>query len=460
MRTFLNKPLVVWGMSIFFYWVSLFPARFGADTNSLIILLENDQSTAHWTALYFRTFQVITFDGRIIWLGSLICLLILALSLENMLRAVARNEIVLKRARLIIALTPFFGVFGMTLDHQLFTTVGFINCLAYCFNRRIEILPSTSRQYFLYKYIWLSLSFLFLQMTFQGMLISCIFFFLILARTKALLLSILVALFSITSATVFQVSTEKSEVSAAISDLRMVPFLGDIKCVVQHPRVKLTDLESQVLAKVGGLENWQNPTSCIVADNAFFALHGSSKYQKEIIRTWLSLATRYPQLVLIAHIQRSSMALPPPFFRGQPNMVPTNDLEPAGIQLSVELHQWSELFKTSIDNVRLKENRPQVVRFLEPLPLLLAFLFNQNSQLWGWGGLWLLISLIILILRRKENSPPSELITLVPLFLLSLFLFVMSPASACRYVMPQILFGLILLLEYSLTRLQSLGRKL
>ena len=141
-------------------------------------------------------------------------------------------------------------------------------------------------------------------------------------------------------------------------------------------------------------------------------------------------------------------------------MVPTNDLEPAGIQLSVELHQWSELFKTSIDNVRLKENRPQVVRFLEPLPLLLAFLFNQNSQLWGWGGLWLLISLIILILRRKENSPPSELITLVPLFSLSLFLFVMSPASACRYVMPQILFGLILLLEYSLTRLQSLGRNL
>lgn len=329
----------------------------------------------------------------------------------------------------------------MTLDHQLFSTAGFLNCLAFLLRNRVEILPIALRRPRLYINLWILLSFFFLQMTFQGLVVSCIFALLIYRKSIALPLSILAVAFSLMSASIFQVSTSRTEVSAAVSDLRMVPLLGDIKCVVQHPGVTLTQREVEVLSAMADLDKWQTPKSCIVADNAFFALHGSSKYQTEIVKTWLSLAIRYPQLVLVGHLQRSSMALPPPFFRGQPNMIPTNDLEPAGINYSVELHQWSELFKTSIDNDFLKENRPRIVRWLEPLPLLLAFFFNQNSQFWGWGGLWLLITALILVNRRRRGSSYLEFRILIPLLTLSVFLFVMSPASACRYVMPQILFG-------------------
>jgi hypothetical protein len=140
-------------------------------------------------------------------------------------------------------------------------------------------------------------------------------------------------------------------------------------------------------------------------------------------------------------------------------MIPTNDLEPARPELSVELHQWSEVFKTSLDKENLKADRPRLVQLLEPLPLLVAFVFNQNSQFWGWGGLWLLLPAICLVLRRREGSSAAELSTLIPLFVLSLFLFVMSPASASRYVMPQILFGIVITTKYLLRTPELLVHK-
>jgi len=458
-KTILSKPLSVWAIAIVFYWVSLFPARFGADTNSLILLMEKDESTAHWTALYFRIFQGITLDGQAIWLGSFICISLLAISLENLIRAISRDKRIMARLRIVIACSPFFGVFGMTLDHQLFTTVGFLNCLAFSISRKVELSPTNFERAKELRNVWLGFSFFFLQMTFQGMLISAVFAFMFFKKSRAIIVSSLVLVFSLTAASVLQVSTTRTEVSAAVSDLRMVPLLGDIKCVVQHPKVDLTPSEMGTLNKLGGLDKWREPKSCIVADNAFFALHGSSKYQTEIAKTWLSLSSRYPQLVLVAHLQRSSMALPPPFFRGQPNMIPTNDLEPAGTDLSVELHQWSEIFKTSIDNENMKIDRPKIAKLLEPLPLLITFFFNQNSEFWGWGGLWLLLAALTLILRRREFSSAKEFQSLIPLVTLSLFLFIMSPASACRYVMPQILFGLVLTTEYLLRKLQSLSNK-
>ena len=458
-KSYLNKPLPLWGIAILVYWISLFPARFGADTNALIFLMESGETTAHWTALYFRVFQAITLNGHAIWLGSFISISLLAISLENLLRAVSKNPKMLSRLRIIVAFSPFFGVFGMTLDHQLFTTVGFLNCLAFCLTKKVELLPASTREYKSQINLWLATSFVFLQMTFQGMFISFIFAFMFFRFKRALSISVLALVFGLTSASLLQVSTGRTEVSAAVSDLRLVPLLGDIKCVVQHPKVNLTPSETKTLSKLASLENWRDPKPCIVADNAFFALHGSSKYQVEIVKTWMSLATRYPQLILVAHLQRSSMALPPPFFRGQPNMIPTNDLEPARPELSVELHQWSEVFKTSIDNENLKADRPRLVQLLEPLPLLIAFVFNQNSQFWGWGGLWLLLAAICLVLRRREGSSSAELNTLIPLLVLSLFLFVMSPASSCRYVMPQILFGIVLTTEYLLRKTELLTEK-
>jgi len=77
----------------------------------------------------------------------------------------------------------------------------------------------------------------------------------------------------------------------------------------------------------------------------------------------------------------------------------------------------------------------------------------------GGHRLWLLLPAICLVLRRREGSSAAELSTLIPLFVLSLFLFVMSPASASRYVMPQILFGIVLTTKYLLRTPELLVHK-
>lgn len=452
-RSILKKPIVIWGITISFYWVSLFPARLGADTNSLILLMESGESTAHWTALYFRLFQLLTLNGNAIWLGSLICLLLLATSIENLLRAVSKDEKTLFRLRNVIACSPFFGVFGMTLDHQLLTTIGFLNLITYFFGNKEEFIPKIMKKTKWIPKVWLLISTIALQTTFQGIVISCVFAFALIGLRKGLYFAFSVLIFSTFSASILQVSTIQTEVSASVADLRLVPLLGDLKCVTQHPKVNLSSSDIETLTKIGEIEKWQDPKPCILADYAFFALDGSSRYQREILETWLNLATQYPQLILVAHLQRSAMALPPPFFSGQPNMIPKNSLEPVGTQLSVELQQWSELFKTSIDNENLKNNRPKLMQLLEPFPLLIAFFFNQNSEFWGWGGLWMFLAATILVLRRKEGSSLLEARSLIPLLALSIFLFLVSPAASPRYVMPQILFGVILSTEYLFRKL-------
>ena len=456
MRSYLSKPYVIWLISISFYWISLYPGRFGADINSLITLIEVEKTTAHWTALYFRFFQIVTLNGNFIGFGSLICMVLLALSLENFIRSIAKTKNSLNLCRAILALSPFYGVFGMTFDHQLPTTVGFLNCLSFLLQKKSIFSQGINNSWRLCDYLWLIWSILLMQTTFQGTFISCIFIMLVLPKRYSVLTLLGILSFAIYSPTLLQVSTSPTPVSSSTADLRMVPLLGDIKCVVQHPKVILNDFEKMTLLKLGSMQEWREPKSCIVADNAFFALRGSSKFEVEIATTWISLFKRYPQIVLVAHIQRSSMALPPPFFRGQPNMIPTNDLDPAGIELSVEMHQWSELFKTSLDNINLSLERPKISRLLEPLPLLPAFFFNQNSGFWGWGGLWLAITFTVLLLRLREGSSKTELMIMIPLFSLSVFLFILSPSSACRYVMPQILTGLLLTLEYFLRLMRGL----
>lgn len=451
MRKALINPVFVWSLAIASFWISLYPGRFGADINSLILLMEQNRTTAHWTAIYFRFFQLITVDGRYLGFGSLVSLVFLAFTLENFLRSVSKSKKSLNALRLLIAFSPFFGVFGMTFDHQLFTTIGFLNCLAFLFERNVPILRDRWSPSSKLESLWLIFSLFLMQMTFQGIVLSLIFLLLIYGRTKSIVAGSIVIVLNLFSPNIFGVSTTATEVSANVADLRLAPLLGDIKCVVQHPKVTLTERENKLLMELGQIEKWKEPRSCIVADNAFFALQGSARFEKEIFSTWISLTKRYPQLVLFAHIQRSSMSLPPPFFRGQPNMIPTYDLLPPSGELSVELQQWSEVFKTSIDNVEIRNKRPVISRSLEPLPLLLAFFINQNSQFWGWGGLWLAITCLVLFLRRRNNLNSREMETLVPLLALSLFLFMISPGSACRYVMPQIFTGIILGSEYLLT---------
>ena len=64
-----------------FWYISLFPGRIGTDPVQAIKLMEKNQSTDWWSALYFWFLRVTTFNGQSIWLASLLSLIPLYLSL-------------------------------------------------------------------------------------------------------------------------------------------------------------------------------------------------------------------------------------------------------------------------------------------------------------------------------------------------------------------------------------------
>ena len=450
-ESILKRGCLIWTFSILFYFASLYPARFGKDTNGILNDLAIGDSTSQWTALYFRFLQLISINGHLVALASLVSLILYAFSLEIFLQGYSRSKKSRDWTRFFFATSPFYGVFGMTIDHQLFSLCGLLNMISLLRIKTAgnENLPFLSRHFVSPTLFFISA--LFAQMTFQGLFLSIILIYMYLGLRGLFVVALLVS-FSFISPNLLNVRSEM------LSDMRLIPLLGDIKCVVQHPKVELSATQLRTLEDLGPINSWKSLSTCAVADNAFFALNGSSIITTEVIKLWVELVKEYPQLVLTAHTQRSSMALPPPFFRSQPNHMPTDDLLPAGKETSVELHQWSELFKTSVDNQELKEGRPFIVRVLEPLPLLYAFIFNQNSMFWGWGGMWLIIFFILSCLREVNHRKADFQISFI-LLSLSVVLFLISPISSPRYVFLQVVIGVIGALDFIINRYYCLVQK-
>jgi hypothetical protein len=89
-------------------------------------MIKADQSTDWWTAFYFRILEFSTFYGATIMLSSFIGLISLAFSLWFFLSSVIQDRRILQKTYLAILSTPLFGVFGVTVSHDVFQTAGII----------------------------------------------------------------------------------------------------------------------------------------------------------------------------------------------------------------------------------------------------------------------------------------------------------------------------------------------
>ena len=445
LHKFSSRPEFVWLASIGIYWIALYPARFGIDINHLIEAYQKNSSVAQWTATWYRFFQLISLNGNFVGLASLVGMALYAVSLECYLRAFSRSKKTLDLSRALFAFSPFYGVYGMTLDHNLYTVIGAINLVTLLKLKKwqpqgLTLFKSTS-----FRFLWLTLSFLFIQMTHQGALLAIVFSIFYFHIRSMIVIGVIV---------VYTLASPKIlDVSNRWENMRLFPFVADIKCVVQHQEVELSESQLSLLERMGKVAEWKKPLSCAVADHAFFALKDTRISSREVIQLWAELTMKYPQIVITAHIQKSAMALPPPFFRGQPNMMPTDSRIPAGQGTSVELQQWSELFKSSIDNELLKSNRPSITVLLEPLPLLMAFVFNQNSAFWGWGGMWMMFYFILIFTHERKARKELFQVSLL-LMSLSIVLFFVSPISSPRYAYLQIVIGILSLLDFIFAKTQ------
>ena len=160
----------------------------------------------------------------------------------------------------------------------------------------------------------------------------------------------------------------------------------------------------------------------------------------EFSKIYFSIATKNPAIVIQTHLQRSSVALPPPFFQGPQNQVDRNINNPIGLNTNVALQLGPVLLHPSIDYPKLKLDH----NFLKPLEsfvLFNSFVINQASWFWGWGGLWLCPIFIYFLFRVNERKQLELLKLVYPILITHAILVAVGPIPGPRYVMSTILVG-------------------
>lgn len=335
-----------------------------------------------------------------------------------------------------MCISPLFGNFAVNINHDVFFTSGIFLILGY--SLRVHLKQTKKIDKFV---PYLSVI-LFLNSKTGYVLILCLIVYVVLVHKNFL------RAFSLIFASIFIFAVSSLGVTKATVPFHYLPFLADIKCITQHVEAKITENQWEYLEQISSVENWKDPTTCSSMDLALDKL-GRVNYKAiqpiEFMNNYLSIATKNPAIVIQAHLQRSSIALPPPFFQGPQNQVDRDINNPVGLNTNIALQLGPEVLHPSIDLPSLKLD----INFLKPLEsfaLLGTFLVNQASWFWGWGGLWLWPIFIYILFRLKERNALRLINLTYPILITHSVLIAVGPIPAPRYVMSTILVGNIILL--------------
>lgn len=416
-------------LSLSFYFIILFPGRINPDAEKSISLMLDGDSSANWTAYYFRILQLLTFNGKTIALISFLGLLVLASSCYFFIYSLVQPEGVSKITFRTMCIFPLMPIFGLTVQHDVFAWSGFLLLTADLFNRfsRDSSTEGAGNLPLVCFAIFISFT------SFTG-IVGVLGYVFVLALRR--LFRTFFTVFSF----VLLISLFGSFLMVAPSEpaLKLIPLLGDLKCIAQDDDSKISADDWVFLESLGSRSQWESKKSCLYADDAIFAYWKAGNLPiHNFVSNWARICSSNPRVCLMAHIQRSSQALPPPFFMGQPNATESDYRIPIGENSKRSLQVFNEVIIDAPVNGDYERQRIPYISNLESIVLAGAFIINQNSHIWGWGGLWLIFfSTYILFVSKKA------LIILLPATAQLGLLFAASPLPDPRYVFGWILMGL------------------
>ncbi len=429
-----SKWLFASGGASLFWYLSLFPGRLGSDPVQSINLMRLGESTDWWTSIYFWFLRLTTFNGNTIWLASLISMLIMYVSIIYFLFSLPENKKRIERIAFATCLSPLFGNFAVNINHDIFLVSGTLLLVGLSLRHYFSP-PAKVDKYVPFAAIILLMN----GKTGYFIIISFLLFQVLSCRNYLKLIGFAgaaVAIFLFTS-----IGITKTPVP-----MHFLPALADLKCVAQHPQARISTDEWKYLISLSSEESWKDAKTCASMDIALGEIRSQrleSIKTVEFVKKYLSITTKNPAIVIQAHLQRSSIALPPPFFQGPENQVDRNINNPVGFKTNTALQLGPVVLHPSIDDDSLKIQNP-ILKTLESVALFSSFLINQASWFWGWGGLWLwpiFIYLIFILGERKLNRIAG--IT-YPIIATHILLIMVGPIPAPRYVMATILIGYVI----------------
>ena len=428
------KWLVASAFATLFWYLSLFPGRLGYDPIVMIKMIEKNQSTDWWTPAYFWFLKLTTFHGHSIWLSSLLSLIPMYFSMIYFLFSLNEKKLRIEKIAFFTCISPLFGNFAVNINHDTFFTAGVLLLLGYSLRNYYNLQRRVDRHV-----PYIAVVFFLTSKTGYVLIIAMVIYTLVQHQKKLKTMYLIVFTFLVFSLTSFGVTKFEEPV-------HFLPFLSDIKCVVQHPEARLSQEEWKYLGRISSLQSWKSPKICWSMDQALddISLSNLARFKfVDFLKTYISISAKNPAIVIQAHLQRSSVALPPPFFQGPENQVDRNLNNPVGLNTNTALQLGPIVLHPSIDYQRFKLSH-NFFKPLENLALFGSFLVNQASWFWGWGGLWLWPILIYVLFKVKVRSFHMMLSLLYPLISYHLLLILIGPAPLPRYVMATILVGVTL----------------
>jgi hypothetical protein len=439
------------GASLFWYF-SLFPGRISSDGVEAVNIIENGQSTDWWTALYFWFLRISTFWGNQLWLASLLSLGITFFSIKYFVNSLPEKKQLIEKVTFFVCASPLFGNFAVTVNHDIFFSSGVFLLLGITLRKVLDN-HYKSDQYISF------LAIFFLMNSKIGYVLIFTYLFFLVAYFRNLRRFFLLLPFVVL---VYFIST--IGVTKSVVPKHYLPFIADLKCVAQHPEARIRQDEWLFLESIAPIERWKEPLTCSNMDIANSRLRSPEQDKSnlrldklsqvselnkikllEFFTNYISISLKNPAIVIQAHLQRSSVALPPPFFQGPQNQVDQEISNPVGLNSNIALQQGPTVLHPSIDDPKFKIKN-SFLKIFESSALFTSFLINQASWFWGWGGLWLWPLFIYLLFVLKIRKLLDIILLTFPILTTHLVLILVGPAPLPRYVMSTILVGFVTLI--------------
>ena len=427
-KSFLTRFWVE-SLFLFVYYIALFPGRINPDAEKSIRLMLEGDSSSNWTAYYFRILQILTFNGKTIAIVSLVGLFLMTYSCFYFIHSLVKSKASASTTFRVMCIFPIMPIFALTVQHDVFAWSGLLILTADLFNRFSHDTSKNGEAgsiFLIFLAIFISFT------SFTGIVG-------VLGYLSALVLKKLYKTFFTFFSFVVVVSILSSFLMVSPSEpgLKLIPMLGDLKCIAQDNDSEISPEEWIFLESLGSKTEWEAKSSCLYADDAIFAYWKAGELPVyHFVSNWAKICSSNPRICFMAHIQRASQALPPPFFMGQPNATESDYRIPIGENSKRSLQVFNEVIIDAPINGQFEKQQIPYTSNLESVVLLSAFVINQNSRIWGWGGLWLSILFVyILFLSRRA------LIIMFPATAQLCLLFAASPLPDPRYVFGWILMG-------------------
>ena len=420
-------------ISLLAWYIALFPGRLGSDPIQAITKMRAGESTDWWSSLYFWFLKLTTLNAQSIWLATLLSAATLYLAFVYFINSLPAKKEILHKTQFVVCIFPLFGNFAVNINHDTFFTAGVFIISGMSLRKYLRIKAPIG--------ITAPYAALFCLLNSKtGFFVIALFLLTVIVFDRTLVtflkyLSFTLAVFTITS-----LGITKSSVP-----MELFPAIADIKCVTQHPEARINDKEWEYLSTIADLGLWKKSLSCASMDDAVNVVRSPKLEEIEhltFLKTYLNIATRNPAIVIQAHFQRGSQALPPPFFQGPQNQVDRDIRNPVGLNTNIALQLGPEVLHPSIDDPGLKLDH-NYLKIPESFALFFTFLINQASWFWGWGGLWLWPILLFHIVTLRVRSTRLIWLLNYPLILNHLIHVAIGPIPVPRYVMSTILIGFI-----------------